>query len=155
MHEIGSLLEVLRLARAEGALEGDRLEAFAEGLRARAELVIEERVGRSESELRRLEGEVAWRRETIAGQEETIRQLAQENAWRQETTATLQAELGALRAERDSSAQAHDHLLAHHRDVLGRAAAELTAVADLSFLSWRKARRRLAALATALRGEIG
>ncbi len=42
MDEIGSLLEVLRLARAEGALEGDRLEAFARGLRERAGLVIEE-----------------------------------------------------------------------------------------------------------------
>lgn len=45
-------LEVLRLARAEGALEGDGLASFARALAERAELVLAERAARTERELR-------------------------------------------------------------------------------------------------------
>jgi hypothetical protein len=168
MDEIGSLLEVLRLARAEGALEGEGLLAFAEGLRERAEVVIAERLAGAEAQVRRLEDENAWRRETIAGHErairgleqeiawrrETIRELEQENAWRRETIAAQEADLRGLRAQRDAAADAHDRLLAHHRDVIGRVAAELAAVAALPIYSLRSARRRLVSLALAIRGEI-
>src|SRR5512141_908035 len=139
MHDIGSLIEVLRLAQAEGALEGEGLEAFAKGLRERAELVIEERLGRAEEQVRRLEAEVAWR-------QQTIRQLEQENAWRRETNEALAAELTALRAARDAAVGAHDRLLSHHRDVLGRVAAELAAIAALPLYSLRSVRRRVTSL---------
>jgi hypothetical protein len=160
MDEMDSLLEVLRLARAEGALEGEGLLAFARGLRERAELVIQARLGRAEEQVRRLEEEDAWRRETIAGHEETIRQLEQENTWRRETIAgheetirQLEQENAWRRESGDGASQAHDKLLAHHRDVLGRVARELAAVAALPLYSLPSARRRLAALAAAISGE--
>jgi hypothetical protein len=168
MQDIDALIEVLRLAHAEGALEGEGLEALASGLRERADLVIEERVARAEAHVRRLEPEVAWRRETnetlerenawrretMAGHEETIRQLERENAWRREANAALERVVASLRAEGAASAEAHDRLLSHHRDVLGRVAAELAAVAALPFYSLRSARRRLVSLAATIRGEI-
>jgi uncharacterized protein (DUF3084 family) len=160
MQDIDAVLEVLRLARAEGALEGDGLEAFARGLRERADLVIEERVTRAEAQVRRLEQEVTWRRETNEGLEQTNAALERETAWRRETNqgleqtnAALERVVASLRAEVATSAEAHDRLLSHHRDVLGRVAAELSAVAVLPFYSLRSARRRLVSLAAAIRGE--
>ncbi len=168
MQDIDALLEVLRLARAEGALEGEGLEAFARGLRERADLVIEERVARAEAQVRRLEQEVTWRRETNEaleretawrreaneGLEQTNAALERENTWRQETNEALERVVASLRAEVATSAEAHDRLLSHHRDVLGRVAAELAAVAALPFYSLRSARRRLVSLAATIRGEI-
>ncbi len=147
MQDIDALLEVLRLARAEGALEGEGLEAFARGLRERADLVIEERVTRAEAQVRRLEQEVTWRRETNEA-------LERENAWRREANEALERVVAGLRAEFATSAEAHDRLLSHHRDVLGRVAAELAAVAALPFYSLRSARRRLVSLAATIRGQV-
>jgi chromosome segregation ATPase len=99
MQDEDVVLEVLRLARAEGALEGDGLEAFAKGLRERADLVIEERVSRAEAQVERLERELAWRRETNAGLEETIRELERELGWRRETNARLEETTRELERE--------------------------------------------------------
>ncbi len=71
------LRRVLEAARAEGALEGERLAEFARALQERAELILAERVTE-------LERELAWRREAMAGLEQRARGLADENAWRRE-----------------------------------------------------------------------
>jgi len=64
--ERGDLLtDVLDLARREGALEGEALEAFLTALRARAELIVAERLA-----------ENAWRRESMAGLERELRAVA-------------------------------------------------------------------------------
>ncbi len=120
------LKEVLRLARAEGALEGEGLEAFAAALAERADLILAERV-------RALEAENAWRRESMAGLEES---------------------LAAAQAQGLEASQAHDRLLAHHRDVLGRTVAELEALVRLPAHQWLERRRRLRDLAESLEGEL-
>jgi hypothetical protein len=62
----GDLLEeVLQLARREGALEGEALEAFLTALRERAELIVAQRLE-----------ENAWRRESMAGLEAELRAVA-------------------------------------------------------------------------------
>jgi hypothetical protein len=63
----GDLLEeVLQLARREGALEGEALEAFLDALRARAERIVAERLEENE-----------WRRQSMAGLEAELRAVAE------------------------------------------------------------------------------
>jgi hypothetical protein len=63
----------------------------------------------------------------------------------------LETENGTLSSGLREASAAHEALLAHHRDVVERVAAEITAVAALSPLSLRQARRRLKSLAGLLR----
>jgi chromosome segregation ATPase len=171
----GDLLrDVLELAGREKTLEGDGLEAFVGALRERAGLILEERVHRLEERVRVLERENSWRGETMAGLEESVRALDTENGWHRETVAGLQESVRALEdhgawqretvagletqvemlaAERQKATGAHEHLLAHHRDVVRQVVGELAAVSSLSLLRVREARRRLAALAERLRPE--
>ncbi len=85
------LRRVLEAARAEGALEGERLAEFARALQERAELILAERVTE-------LERELAWRREAMAGLEQRAQGLADENAWRREAMQGL-ADENAWRRE--------------------------------------------------------
>lgn len=59
------LADVLELARREGALEGEALEAFLTALRERAELIVAQRLEENE-----------WRRESMAGLEAELRAVA-------------------------------------------------------------------------------
>ena len=59
------LADVLDLARREGALEGESLEAFLAALRERAELIVAQRLEENE-----------WRRESMAGLEAELRAVA-------------------------------------------------------------------------------
>ncbi|HXY41665.1 MAG TPA: hypothetical protein VEQ10_18450 [Vicinamibacteria bacterium] len=110
------LTEVLRLARQEGALEGDALRSFAEALAERAELIVEERLSREQTLVRELEWrretlasleqELSWRREAMAslGQElswyrEAMASLEQELSWRREAMASLEQQATALQRE--------------------------------------------------------
>ena len=147
------LMEVLRLAQAEGALEGQGLEAFARALRERADLILAEHVRSLEEQVRSLEGENAWRRETIADLEEHVRSLESENAWRRETIAGQEQQIARLQAAWQQAAQAHEQLLAHHRQALASVAAELLAIAALPLHRFRQARRRLATLIETMRPE--
>jgi hypothetical protein len=175
------LSEVLDLASREGALEGEALAAFLEALRERARLVLAERFERQEARLRELEAESAWRREAMATLEAGLRSLEGETAWRREAMATLEAGLRSLKAEaawrresmasleenvralgqqaerlsddRRRASEAHGALLAHHRELVERVAAELVSIAALSPLRARQARRRLRTLAGLLRTD--
>ncbi|HVO10225.1 MAG TPA: hypothetical protein VMX54_05665 [Vicinamibacteria bacterium] len=96
------LNEVLRLARQEGALEGDGLRAFAEALAERAELIVRERLSRQQA----LEREVEWQRGTLASLEqelswrrETAASHEQELSWRREAMASLEEQAASLRRE--------------------------------------------------------
>ena len=60
-----ALDRLLELARAEGAGSAEGAAAFAGGLRERARLVLEERVGPLQERIRALEREAAWRRESM------------------------------------------------------------------------------------------
>ena len=138
------LSDVLELARREGALAGEGLAAFLEGLRERARVVLAERFERLEDRQRLLEAEAAslrreidWRRESMAALKENVRALGQ------------QAE--RLSDELRRASEAHNALLTHHRDLVERVAAELASIASLSPLRARQARRRLLALAELLR----
>jgi hypothetical protein len=84
--------DILRLAGQEGALQGHALRAFADALRARAALVIAERVAEAEAQAQTLERENAWRRETVA-------RLEEENAWRRQSLAELEQSRHALERE--------------------------------------------------------
>lgn len=168
------LLDVLRLARDEGALEGEGLTAFSRALEERARLILGERLLAVEEEnawrreamagleasVRSLEKENAWRGQAMTGLEENVRSLTGESAWRREAMASLEqsvraleAEIEGLRAEHRESSQAHDRLLTHHRDVLGRIVAELMATSAVRFPGLRGVRQKLAALADLLRRE--
>ena len=65
----------------------------------------------------------------------------------------LQAENAALRKEHGSATQAHDTLLAHHREVSRETADRLEAVASLPLHRIRQVRKALARLAELLRSE--
>jgi hypothetical protein len=65
----------------------------------------------------------------------------------------LEQRLRDAEAGRQAASQAHAALLAHHRDVVERVAAELEAIASLSPLQLRQARRRLRSLAELLRAD--
>jgi hypothetical protein len=131
--ESNVLGDILRLAREEGVLADAGLAAFASALRERADLIIEERLARLE---------------------ERVRTLDQENAWRRESMASLGAASERQHAVLAAAVEAHERLLAHHRGVLERVAAELLAAADLPLWRRRAARRRLVALAALLRQEV-
>ncbi len=119
------LLDLLKLAREEGALEGSDLEAFVAALRERAGLVVAERIRRLQDQVTALE-----RQEGV---------LKEELAWRREEAQKLK--------------EAHDRLLAHHRDALTRLAAELSESARIPFYRPRLLRQRLRALADSLRHD--
>lgn len=171
----GELLkDLVRLAREEGLLEGEGLEAFVGALQERAQRIVEERLGSLEAEktwrreaIRGLETENRWRREAMAGIEseiawrrEAMAALEREIAWRRETVAHLEDAFRALEARalelqtgRGEAERAHQALLEHHRKVLGLVVAELQEVASLPLVRGRAARRRLAALARLLGPE--
>lgn len=136
MTETDILDRLLRLADVEGALTGDGLAAFAEGLRERARLVLHERVQPLEERIQALEAAVAA--------------LEKETAWRSEAMAALAAEIGGLKAEaaalggeRDRASSAHTDLLAHHRDVMSRAVECFAAAARLPVWKFRECRALL------------
>jgi chromosome segregation ATPase len=150
----------LDLASREGALEGEGLAAFLEALRARASLVLAERVERLERRLPALEAEIAWRRESMAALEESVQALGQqaqslseELRRASEAHAALVAHAEALADERRKASEAHAVLLSHHRELIERVAAELESIAALSPLRSGQARRRLRALAGLLRSD--
>jgi hypothetical protein len=141
-----------------------RREAMA-GLEERARALEQENAWRRDSmvsqqeSVRALEDESSWRREAMASQQESLRSLEAESSWRREAIAgleevvrALQKQVEGLGVEQRKSAEAHDRLRAHHREVLGRVVAELLAVSSLRFpgLGFRK---RLAALAERLGPE--
>jgi chromosome segregation ATPase len=106
-----------------------------------------------EGSVRSLEEENAWRREAVTTLETSLRTLEQEKAWRQEAVATLEREVERLRDEGQKAASAHEALLAHHREVLGRVVTEAVEVSSLPLVRLGQARRRLRALAELLRRE--
>jgi hypothetical protein len=126
------LTEFLKLAQQEGALEGEDLAAFAAGLRARADRLIAERVGRAETKLRVLETE---------------------NRWQKDTVLNLESAVAAAGAEREKASAAHESLLTHHRELMARSAGQLEEIASLSPLRALQVRRRLRALADLLRAD--
>jgi chromosome segregation ATPase len=128
---------------------------------------LEEELSWKRETVRALEGELAWRRDAMAS-------LETEVTWRREAMAALQGEaashkgatdaleerarsLGAdassAHAELVKASEAHDALLAHHRQLLARVAGELAAVASLSLLGTFDARRRLRRLIEQLRTD--
>ncbi len=168
------LAEILALAGREGALEGDRLEAFVKGLRERAQRIIAERVERAETRRRDLEVENAWRKEAMATLEAGVRSLEAESGWQRANAGNLERELDwrrealasledglralesearALKDEWAKSSAAHETLLAHHREVLFRLGAQLLEISSLSPLRTREARRRLRSLAEQVRAD--
>ena len=84
------LAAFLKLARQEGALEGENFEAFVKGFRERADRVVAERLGRAETRLRALETE-------NQGQRDSVTSLEGERAWLREILATLEQERDWLR----------------------------------------------------------
>jgi len=64
---------------------------------------------------------------------------------------SLEAESERLADELRRASEAHDALLAHHRQLVDGVATELASIASLSPLRARQARRRLLALAELLR----
>lgn len=176
------LTEVLKLARRQGALEGEDLEAFVTGLRARAERVVAERLGRSETELGVLRNENQWRKDAMAAFAESVRSLEAENAWLRDTIGNLEAErqeatvvreslvaqheaerqqaavahealFAQQEAERRKASVSHEALLAHHQELMARFADQLGDIASLSPLRAGEIRRRLRALAALLRAD--
>ena len=122
------------------------------GLEARAESQ-REAMATLEGSLRSLEEENAWRREAMTTLDTSLRALEEEKAWRQEAVATLEREVERVRDEGQRAASAHEVLLAHHREVLGRVITEAAGVSSLPLVRLRQARRRLRALAELLRRE--
>lgn len=91
------LSEVLKLARREGALEGEDLQAFVKGLRERAERIIAERLERGETKLRVLGTENEWQKGAMATLAASVRALEGEKAWLRETLGSLEGEKAWLR----------------------------------------------------------
>jgi hypothetical protein len=153
---------VLRTALAEGALGPDRVESLAAGLRERARLILDERLGPVEERAAALERESRWRQEVIAG-------LAAEAAWKTRAMAELEedgqrlraeavalkAEMDALRRASETARTAHDRLLAHHRGILRDVVAALEGLEDGLPWGYRRVRRRLLEMAASLRRETG
>jgi chromosome segregation ATPase len=160
LSSIDLLMDVLRLARDEGALDGEGLTAFSRALEERARLILTEQLGE-------LQRENAWRREAMAGLEESVRSLTDETVWRRQAMASLEEALRmleketawrresmtSLQADLQKAAQAHEAILTHHRDVLGRVVAELLAISAVRFPGLRGVRQRLVTLAEVLRRE--
>jgi len=76
--------------------------------------------------------------------------LAERVAALAEKVARLRAEVVTLATQADQASAAHDRLRDHHADVLVRLAAELRAIATLSPLQYRQARRRIEGLVALL-----
>lgn len=140
------LRDVMKLARQQGALEGEDLEAFVKGLCERADRVIAERLERAETKLRVLRRENEWRKDAMAALEE-------EKAWLRETIGNLEAEATRRRGAMDDASAAHDSLLGHHRGLTARLADQLGDIASLPVLRAYEVRRRLRSLADSLRAE--
>ena len=175
------LREVLEAARAEGALEGERLVEFARALQERAGLILAGRVDELERErawrseamaglAARVQGlkdenavleqralglarENAWRRESAEGLERRAEGLERELSWRVETLTGLERSVNDLRAGLAKTEQAYGELLAHHHELLGRLAGDLEQGAQLPVLRLRELRARLLGLAEALRRD--
>lgn len=142
-----ALDRLLERARAEGAWSGEGFVAFADGLRERARIVLEERVapleeriGALERSVASLEREAAWRREAMKGLEAEV--------------ANLKGEARALRAGWDAATASHATLLAHHRDVVSRAVERFTSAAVLPVWKFRTCRALLADSAALFAREI-
>jgi chromosome segregation ATPase len=152
------LKEIFRAALAESASAGD-VDRFVEAFRARAELVLGERLARLEEQLRALEQELGWRRAALTAlgdEHERLKGEAQELRRERQAAAEahdrLRQETEDLRNERSAASLAHDRLLAHHKDVLTRIAEELERLA--ASLPAGAAAEQLRAQAAALRREI-
>ena len=103
------LLEtLLRAALAEGALDADSLPRFAEALRARAALILADRVLPIAERAAAFETESAWRAEVMAGFEEEKR------TWH-EAHDRLATDREAQVAEDLGLKEAHDRLLGQPR----------------------------------------
>lgn len=144
---IDALDRLLELVRSEGTSSAEGLAAFADGLRERARLVLEERV-------RPLE-------ERISALEVSVASLEREAAWRQEAMAALEAEVAGLKGEAlalreawDTAAASHEKLLAHHRDVVSRAVQRFAAAASLPVWKFRSCRTLLQDSAALFAREI-
>lgn len=142
-----ALDRLLELVRSEGTTSAEGLAAFADGLRERASLVLEERVRPLEERIRALEVSVA--------------SLEREAAWRQEAMAGLEAEVAGLKGEAqalheawDTAAASHEKLLAHHRDVVSRAVQRFAAAALLPAWKFRSCRTLLQDSAALFAREI-
>ena len=165
---IDALDRLLELVRGEGTSSAEGLAAFADGLRERARLVLEERVRPLEERIRALEvsvasleREAAWRQEAMAGLEVSVASLEREAAWRQEAMAGLEAEVAGLKGEAlalreawDTAAASHEKLLAHHRDVVSRAVQRFAAAALLPVWKFRSCRTLLQDSAALFAREI-
>lgn len=145
---------LLDLGLKEESLGPRTARAFAEALRQRARLVLDERVRVLEERNAILGRENAWR-------EETVRNLQEENRWRQGAmemleaqAASLEREIQAVREEWQKAAAAHDRLLAHHRQLVARFAGALGALPGELPWGFRRVKKRLAELAAALRKEL-
>jgi hypothetical protein len=157
---------LLREAQREQALTPEELTAFGAALRARAERILAERVRPIEERAAAFEKESAWRAETIAGleaaqaaAEKEIAHLRGEIARRDEEIARERvhhaAELDRRSGLEQAASRAHDQLLAHHRDLLGRVAAELERLGARLPWGYRHVRAQLAAWVSVLRREVG
>jgi phage shock protein A len=142
-----ALERLLERAHAEGAWKPEGLAAFAEGLRERARLVLDERITPLEERIRALALSVA--------------SLERENAWRREAMQGLEAEVAglkgeaqALRAGWDSATASHGALLAHHRDVVSRAVQRFASAATLPVWRFRTCRTLLADSAALFAREL-
>jgi hypothetical protein len=148
------LRSLLELARREGALSGDGVEAFARALEQRAALILEERVRALEERAAVLSRENAWR-------EETARNLEAESRWRAEAmrslgdqASALEAEIDRLRVEWGRSAAAHERLLAHHQATVRWLAESLETLAPAPRWGLGRLRQRLEEIVAALRREL-
>jgi chromosome segregation ATPase len=144
-----ALDRLLELARAEGAGSAEGLAAFAGGLRERARLVLEERVGPLQDRIGELERETAWRRASMAGLEAEKAGLQADLTALQAELAGIKREMHALREAWDTTTASHEKLLAHHRDVIARAVERFGAAAELPpwrFATCRSLLRESAAL---------
>jgi hypothetical protein len=117
---------LLREAQREQALAPETLDAFAEALRARAERVLGDRV---------------------RPVEERVALLAREKD-------ALLEEIEGVRAQHRSSSEAHDRLLAHHRQVIASVVAALEPLSSDLPWGYARVRARLQELLTSLRREI-
>ena len=121
------LLEaLLRAFREEASVHDHRaLTRLVDGLRARAQLVLADRLAPVEAE-----------RDALA-----------------DRLAAVEADREAVRAEKRTTAEAHDRLLAHHRATVVRLAEALESLAPGLPWSYRRVRARIAELVETLRKE--
>ena len=140
--EVGAVSEdlleaLLRAALAEGALDAASLPRFAEALRARAALVLAERVLPIEERAAAFETESAWRAEVMASFD------AEKKAW-QEETRTWQEAHARLAADREAQVAEVRRAPAGARRARRAAAAlaeEREALLEHQRRCWRSARR--------------